>query len=358
MLYYKDEGLTLQINLKSLCNLDCDYCLLPKHVKSQKESDKIIVDNTKMLIAKIKEDNDFIKAFSIFGAEPFTVQPEIMAEVLNLIGEEFPGAFLKVQTNGTLCTPTYMEKFNNVFKYPKRLLVGFSIDGVKDLHDKHRCDSWDLIEKNFIYIKQNYNYMTNVICTTNNEHYDGGKYEVELLGFIRNMQDTWNTFVTISFADLTIRGIGESHIGESKFSKSFADFLIKNNLIRNCIKLFKEGYCYRKGNDCDKTLIDLNSGNTYQCEKEFNPDKDFIKWKDHTIAEVMEARAERTGGYKMSSECDLCEYKSWCKGGCPLKRDDDGLAISCYVTKTVLTHIKENINPNWSEYLISGIVTK
>lgn len=352
MYYYQRDGLTLQINLKSLCNLDCDYCLLPKHVKSQKESDSVIIDNAKILVKKIKEENNIIKAFAVFGAEPFTVGPDIMAGVLNIIAEEFPNVYLKIQTNGTLSNKAYIDKFISQITFDEyRLLIGFSIDGVKDIHNKHRCDSWDVAMKNLMYIKEETGIRTNVICTTNIEHFDGGKYEAELIHFVNFMQDVWDTDVTISYADLTIRGVGETHIGESEFSKKFADFLIDNGFIKNCVKLFKDGYCYRKGNACDKTLVDLNQGKTYQCEKEFNPDKEFILWKDHTIAETMTARAARTANYPIAEECHSCEYEAWCNGGCPLKRDKNGLAKSCYVTKAVLGHIKEHVNEDWAGWL-------
>lgn len=351
MEYYKIDGMTIQINLKSICNLDCDYCLLPKHVKSQKENDNEIIDNTVVLINNIKAENIDVKAFAVFGAEPFTVGYDIMGSVLNLMTEAFPNAFLKIQTNGTLCTPKYMEKFMKVFKYPERLLIGFSMDGVKDIHNKHRCDSWDLMVTNFVWIKSNTPINTNVICTTNIEHYDDGQYEQELVEFIETMEHKWNTKVTISYADLTIRNVGDTHIGETEFSAKFASFLIRNDYIKKCVKLFQPNYCYRKGNDCDKTLFDLNKGKTYQCEKEFSPDKEFIQWKDHKISEVMTVRHNRTKDYLISKECDTCEYQDWCNGGCPLKRDVNGLAKSCYVTKTVLTHVKENINPDWRAYL-------
>ena len=356
MTYYMDGGLTLQINLKSLCNLDCDYCLLPKHVKSQKDSTSVILDNTRLLIEKIKSENLFIKAFAIFGAEPFTVEPEIMAEVLNLIHEAYPDTHLRIQTNGTLCTTKYMFKFLAVFNYHDRLNLGFSLDGVRDIHNKHRCNSWDLAVGNFLWIKQHTVINTNVICTTNNEHFDKPEYEAELLEFITVMHNNFNTPVNIAYADLTIRGVGDSHIGESLFSKRFANFLIKNNLFMSCNKMFHTGYCYRKGNSCDKTLFDLNDGKTYQCEKKFAPDNDFIIWKDKTIAEVMDARVNETKDYPIAEECNTCEYWDWCNGGCPVKRDVNGLATSCYVTKTVLDHIKTNINPDWRAYLERRVV--
>lgn len=354
---YKENELILQINLKSLCNLDCDYCLLPKHVKSQKESDKVIVDNTNILMEKIKNENYSVRVFAIFGAEPFTVGPETMAGVLNVMGDNFPETYLKIQTNGTLCTPKYMETFLKLFKYPERLVIGWSIDGVKDIHNKHRCDSWELLEQNFLWIKKNTIINTNIICTTNIEHYDGGAYEDELLNFINNMHNIYNTTVNVSFADLTIRGVGESHIGESVFSKKYADFIIKHNLIRFVNKLGHQNYCYRKGNDCDKVLIDLNQFKTYQCEKEFSPNKEFMIWKDKSISEVMSERASRTVNYKIAEECHSCEYWEWCRGGCPLKRDENGLAKICYVTKTCFDHIKNNLNPDWKDYLITGNIT-
>ena len=350
---YKVDGLILQINLKSLCNLDCDYCLLPKHVKSQKESDNVIIDNAIKLVEKIKADNLDIRAFTVFGAEPFTVNPFVMSTVFNIIGDNFPTTFLKVQTNGTLSNPKYMMEFINNLKYQHMLMIGFSLDGVKEIHDKHRCDSWDLAIDNFFWIKHNSFIKTNVICTTNIEHFDNGKNEAELLDFILTMRDRFDTEVNISFADLTIRGVGETHIGETEYSKKFADFLINNDLIDNCIKLFRPNYCYRKGNDCHKTLFDLNQFKTYQCEKEFNPDKEFTNWEDKTIPEVMELRKARTENYPIADECGSCEYWEWCKGGCPLKRDNEGLAKACYVTKRVLDHIKHNVDSDWYNYLLT-----
>ena len=350
---YNNKDLILQVNLKSLCNLSCDYCVLPDGSKNQKSSTKQLIENTKLLIKKVKEEEFNIKLFSIFGAEPLIVEPKIVASVLNEISDAFPNAFIKIQTNGTLATAKYIKSFLEVYRYKNKLTVGFSIDGVKTLHDKHRGNSYDLIMKNFKWIKENTNIFTTCICTTNLEHFQSKEYEQELSNFILDMKKQ-DTEVMISFADFRPKGLGESNIGLPEYSELFSDFLIKNELITNCAKLFNDSYCYRFGSMCQKVLFDLNNGDVYTCEKTFIPNQVIGNWIENSIESTMETRCNQSCKTSISSKCFDCEFEAWCRGGCFIKRDKDGLVSACHTTKKVLTHIKENITPDWNHYLMTN----
>lgn len=351
---YLHKNLKLQVNLKSFCNLRCDYCALPEISKNYKGSEEQLVENTKKLIDKIKAENYNLQMFYAYGAEPTTVSPKVLAEVLLTVKEAFPELRdVGFQTNGTLFDKEYLEEFLSVFHYTQSLRIFWSIDGVKSLHDKHRCNSYDKATENLLYVAQNTDIRCRVTCTTNIEHFENEATEAEFIEWIKLLKNN-HIELLMAAADMTINEVSDSHIGNVEFADKYADFIIKNNLIKDTGKLTSASFCYRDGNTCSKTLFDLQNGNVYLCEKGFDSQTVLANWFDTSIEEIMSVRCNATTDKPINKECFTCEYAMWCRGGCPIRRTDGGLSMSCNATKKILIHIKENINENWYEYLMMG----
>ncbi len=349
---YLHKNLQMQVNLKSFCNLRCDYCALPQESKSDKQSDEgHLVANTKKLIEKIKKEGYTLERFFAYGAEPTVVSASVLGAILQVVADSFPMCSVGFQTNGTLLNQDYVGELLKNFRDENRLFVFWSIDGVKKLHDKHRNNSYDRAMENLLYVAKHTKVFNRVTCTTNIEHYENEDTKAELVKFVKILQEN-DIALLMAAADMTINGISDSSIKNIEFSEKYCDFIIENDLIKECGKLTSSGFCYRGGNECHKTLFDINNGNVYLCEKGFDSQTVLSNWFEDSIEKTMQNRCEATSHAKIDKECFTCEFAMWCMGGCPIRRTSGGLSHSCHATKKILTHIKEHINEDWHGYLL------
>lgn len=142
--YYAVRSVTFDVT--NQCNLRCDYCF-----EKDKNPESMTVENA---IAMAKEiDANFRERtyktqpgktlmISFFGGEPTLNMPAVRA-VVNFFNQQEYFVEYSMTTNLTLVTDADIAFFKeNDFS----LLV--SLDGTKETHDKHRCNSYDVVVKN------------------------------------------------------------------------------------------------------------------------------------------------------------------------------------------------------------------
>ena len=123
----------------SLCNLDCAYCYyLDKAVlyggREPRMSPEVLERVTRAYI----EANDVPEVqFVWHGGEPLLMGPDFFRKAVSF-QKRYAGdkkVFNSVQTNGTLLTPEWARFFRE-----NGFLVGLSLDGPQDIHDRYRLD--------------------------------------------------------------------------------------------------------------------------------------------------------------------------------------------------------------------------
>lgn len=134
----------LQLLIKpagAACNLNCSYCFY-KDVAGHREggSDHIMSAGIRdVLIEKALSCAKERCVFGFQGGEPTLAGLPWFREFVKSAEEKRrPGQriFYTIQTNGTLFTGEWME-----FLKKHRFLVGLSLDGTRELHDRNRKDS-------------------------------------------------------------------------------------------------------------------------------------------------------------------------------------------------------------------------
>jgi len=125
----------LHIELTHRCNSRCVMCdLWPQGLRSKdKELSK---EDIEKLIRQSRYLKD-VKMVVLSGGEPFL--REDFVDICGVFAKYLPDVTLNILTNG-LDTDLILDKVGDIIrKYsPKKLMIGSSIDGIGDMHDKIR----------------------------------------------------------------------------------------------------------------------------------------------------------------------------------------------------------------------------
>ncbi len=127
------------------CNLRCSYCFYCDEAESRNKTtaERMEISTAENLIKKMFDfcGEKSVLTFMFQGGEPFLAGIEFFRNFI-VTAEKYKteGSIIQysLQTNGTLIT----EEFCKFFK-ENNFLIGVSIDGDKELHDKNRCKSFD-----------------------------------------------------------------------------------------------------------------------------------------------------------------------------------------------------------------------
>ena len=121
------------------CNFRCKYCYLSNETKS---SHRVFdAEFAKNVISQIKDfmQNTHRRRITIIwhGGEPLLWGIDNYREIFAFMEKEFVGIDLKnsIQTNLSLINEEYIDLF---LRY--NVHVGFSLDGIKKVHDSQRVD--------------------------------------------------------------------------------------------------------------------------------------------------------------------------------------------------------------------------
>jgi len=127
------DYLTAELLLTSDCNLACSYCIardLPKATLSIEEGKKSID-----LFIRLGDGASFVE-FTLTGGEPLLVYP-LVERLIGYAEEQAQAAGMDasfiLKTNGTILNEAIID-----FACAHRLKVVISIDGVPNVHDRHR----------------------------------------------------------------------------------------------------------------------------------------------------------------------------------------------------------------------------
>jgi len=120
------------------CNFRCKYCYLSEDTKTQNKFD---VEFAKTLLLQVKDcllKNKQRIEFLWHGGEPLMWGMDNYVEIFAFIEKEFVGTDyrISIQTNLSLIDNDFIDLF---LKY--NVSVGFSLDGIKEIHDCQRVDS-------------------------------------------------------------------------------------------------------------------------------------------------------------------------------------------------------------------------
>lgn len=131
---------SITINVTNNCNLHCIYCF--EHEKNKNfMSPKTAID----IIDKSYNNIDKRKGeftINIFGGEPL-LNWETIKELIDHCNEKKYNVKYGITTNLTLLTDEMIQYIDD-----NEIMMLVSIDGIKEVHDKNRCNSYDIAVEN------------------------------------------------------------------------------------------------------------------------------------------------------------------------------------------------------------------
>lgn len=336
-----------------LCNLDCRYCFylekesLYPDKKSWQMDDTLLENYIKNYIAAqpIPE-----VTFAWQGGEPTLLGVDFFRRVVELEQKYANGKKIQnaLQTNGTLLNAEWCEFFRE-----NDFLIGISIDGPKEMHDRYRVDkggnpTFKKVLSGLNLLKE-HRVEFNTLTVVNREN---AKHPLDVYRFLRKHGSGHIQFIPLveregsadgllSLAEPPTPDNAESAVTSwSVLPRDWGNFLctifdewIARDVGNVFVQLFETQLGIRLGmpsslcvfaETCGNALAMEHNGDLYSCDHYVYPQFLLGNIADKNIIELVESPKQRQfGQYKKDSlpaYCRRCEVRFACNGECPKHR--------------------------------------
>lgn len=363
-----------------ICNLDCEYCyyLHKEQLYSRHErwrmSDEDLESFVRQYIAAQPADSESI-TFAWQGGEPTLLGVEFFERVVALQqqycppGRRIENAF---QTNGVLVDDQWCEFFK-----AHEFLIGLSMDGPAELHDRFRYDKKG--EPTFVATLDAMKRLTrhevdfNVLVCVNRVNADCGK---RVYTYLRDAGARYFQFIPIverrgvgqhpepagsdesdSLAELvSSRSVLPEQLG--RFLIEVFDEWIRRDVGRVFVQVFDQALAAWLGvepslcvfkKECGRALAIEHNGDLYSCDHFVEPDYLLGNINQVPLETLVNSQRQldfaNAKSETLPQYCRDCEVRFVCNGECPKNRfirtpdGEDGLNYLCAGYRAFFNHI-------------------
>ncbi len=321
------------------CNLNCDYCFyLPKgqdFLQKGQMSDETLEIFIKKYIESSVDNRVY---FTWQGGEPLLMGVEFYQKVVQLQHKYAFGKSVEnaIQTNATLLNDRWCE-----FLKKEKFLVGVSIDGPQDIHNKYRLDrqghgSFDAVMQGIELLKK-YKIEFNTLTCISKANY---KEPLVVYKFLKDIGSTYMQFSEV--IETTPENCDFDNIPLQYTKKEFAldpsdygyfmsdifKYWVKHDIGTIIIRQFESAIstmhglgalsCVFEDNCPDSYVIEAN-GDVYECDQAVYSKYKLGNIKDLDLTKINTNKINRIKK-NLSNDCKTCTYLSLCSGGCPKHR--------------------------------------
>jgi uncharacterized protein len=368
-----------------LCNLNCEYCfyLEKQALFAQDEKYRMPDDVLRAFIANyITSQPTPIVEFVWQGGEPTLLGIDFFKRVMEL-QKQLAGAKTitnALQTNGTLLTDewcAFLKKHN--------FMVGISLDGPKEIHDRYRRDrkgngTFDMV-MNGLKLLQKYKVEYNVLACVAREtarnpldvyHFFKGQ-GVEFIQFspvVERLADSSSRQTSLLLAGPASLQKAEEQVEVTPWSvipEEYGDFLIaiydewvRHDVGNVFVMNFEWALNAWIGNpspvcvhakQCGRSVVIEHNGDVFACDHCVYPQYRLGNIKHGRLSDMVERSIQ--SGFGVTKETSLprwcmeCDVLPACQGGCPKHRfmttyyDEPGLHYLCEGYKKFFFHIRK-----------------
>jgi uncharacterized protein len=364
-----------------ICNIDCKYCFyLEKEnlyqEKSSVKSSWTMSDEVleSYICQKLETSSTDVENFAWQGGEPTLLGLDFFRKVVALQkeyanGKQVDNAF---QTNGILLNAEWCEFFAE-----NNFLVGLSIDGPRELHDKYRVDkggkpTFDKVMRGIEYLKKygiEYNTLTVV-------QRDNSYYPLEVYNFLKEIGSGFMQFIPIvervaqiiseDGLSLVLPNAQNAMVTDwSVEPEQFGDFLagifdewVKNDVGKYYVQIFDVSLEAWYGmqpslcvfaETCGRAMAIEHNGDLYSCDHYVYPEYKLGNILEEAMVSLVEGAQQQKFGMDkkdtLPQYCLNCEVRFVCNGECPKHRfihtpdGELGLNYLCAGYKSFFNHI-------------------
>jgi uncharacterized protein len=364
-----------------VCNLNCSYCFYLEKEKLYPDtagktgwamSDAVLDSYIRQYIEA--QDAPAV-TFAWQGGEPTLLGVEFFARVLEIQKKYAAGKCIQnsLQTNGVLLDDRWGE-----FLAENRFLVGLSIDGPRELHDKYRVDragapTFDKAIRGIRFLRKHgveFNTLTGV-------QRDNSRRPLEVYRFLKEVGSGFLQFIPIverhakaagehglvlispsSGAEAAVSPFSVDPLQYGRFLCSLFDEWVRNDVGRVYVQLFDVALEAWAGlpsslcvfaQTCGDALVLEHNGDIYCCDHYVYPQNRLGNLLETPLETMVRSPRQRAFGQaKMTalpSYCLECRYVSACNGECPKHRfmrtpeGEPGLSYLCPAYKGFFSHV-------------------
>lgn len=345
----------------STCNINCTYCFfLSKEALYPNEKTRMSDKTLEEYIRQLLESHQTPEVTIAWqGGEPTLMRLEFFKKAVEIANKyKRPGQTLlhTFQTNGILLD----DEWGKFFK-ENELLVGLSVDGPREIHDKYRLDrgakgTFDRVMKGWEVLRR-HNVDFNILCTVHAANQTKGRevyrffrdeLAAQFIQFIPIVERA--TTKTIDLANegwsekagrnrllytqngtlVTDRSVGGKEYGQ--FMIDVFDEWVRNDVASVFVQLFDvtlEAYFGRHllcihAPTCGLAPVLEYNGDLYSCDHYVEPKYKLGNIHEKHMLEMVASPEQRKFGAdkrdSLTAQCKRCDVLSLCNGGCPKDR--------------------------------------
>ncbi len=320
----------------SLCNLRCRYCFYADEAANRSEASMGVMtrDTAELLLkeAFAAVDGNGVVSFAFQGGEPTVAGLDFFRFFTARAKELRPAKVslsFAIQTNGTLLDADWAR-----FLHDEGYLVGISLDGFPDLHNRHRTDAagkgtWNRIVKNLELLKKE-RVMVNALCVVTG-------------ACARSPQKAYESLKKLGFDYVQfiacLDPIGEERGGRpwSLTPEAYGGFLCRlfdlwyrdwERGDYHSVRLFDDHIHLLLGENgstcatcgrCGAYFVVEGDGSVYPCDFFVLDEWRLGKLGEQSLTEMAEGETSRrflSWGLEKPAECAACPWRALCNGGC------------------------------------------
>ena len=345
----------------STCNIDCTYCFfLSKEALYPNDKSRMSEATLEAYIRQLLESHRRPQVTVAWqGGEPTLMKLEFFQRAVELVDRyRRPDQIVQhtFQTNGLLLDDDWCAFFKQ-----HRFLVGLSVDGPRELHDRYRVDrrgqgTFDLVMRGWQALRR-HGVEFNILCTVNaaNQHHGRSVYRF----FRDELHATWIQYIpiveraTAETIDIANQGwseqpgqkrllytqtgdlVTERTVGGEQYGRFLVDVFeewVRHDVGRVFVQLFdvtleasfgRHLLCIHAPT-CGYGPALEHNGDLYSCDHFVEPRYRLGNiHQTHMVKLVASPEQRKFGQDKretLTAQCRRCEVRPWCNGGCPKDR--------------------------------------
>ena len=345
----------------SLCNLACSYCYyLDKEELYGGREPRMSLEVLEKVTKAYIEANDVPEVqFVWHGGEPLVMGVDFYRKAVEFQKRYADGKHVRnsIQTNGTLLSPEWADFFRE-----NDFLVGLSLDGPREIHDRYRLDrggapTWERVMRGLALLREagvEFNTLTTVNCASEGH----GR---EVYQFLKEVGSHYMQFLPVveyvrmrgrkarpviaepgtagaqpSFWSISAEGFG-------RFMCEVFDEWVRSDVGTYYVQLFDaalSAWCGQLGGvcvfgkTCSGNAVIEHNGDLYACDHYVYPRHRLGNVLETPLQELMDLpKVVQFALRKYTSlprKCIRCPYLPACNGECPQHRDPvTGVNVLC-----------------------------